>query len=86
MRTTIDLPDSLYREVKAQAALSGLTLKDLISRFVEAGLRREMPYPPGGERSLPPVIREATTGRVIPALSREAIRRIEVAEDESRYG
>ena len=35
MKTTIELPDDLYRRAKAQAALSGLRLKDLI----EEGLR-----------------------------------------------
>jgi hypothetical protein len=35
MKTTIELPDDLYRRAKAQAALSGRKLKDLI----EEGLR-----------------------------------------------
>ncbi len=35
MRTTIDLPDVLYREIKAKAALRGMKLKD----FVAAALR-----------------------------------------------
>ena len=40
MRTTIDLPEPLLRQVKARAALDGTTLKRLIRRFVEQGLRR----------------------------------------------
>ena len=35
MKTTIELPDDLYRRAKAEAALSGRKLKDL----VEAGLK-----------------------------------------------
>ncbi len=35
MRTTVDLPDDLYRQAKAQAALAGVHLRDL----VEEGLR-----------------------------------------------
>ena len=38
MRTTIDLPDSLYRTLKARAALEGLPMKDLVRRLVERGL------------------------------------------------
>jgi hypothetical protein len=38
MRTTIELPDELLRRVKARAALDGLTLKDLITRYVADGL------------------------------------------------
>ena len=40
MRTTIDLPEPLLRQVKARAALDGTTLKRLIRSFVEQGLRR----------------------------------------------
>jgi hypothetical protein len=39
MRTTLDLPDSVFRQLKARAALEGLTLKDLIARYVANGLR-----------------------------------------------
>jgi len=35
MRTTVDIPDELFRRAKSQAALQGRKLKDL----VEAGLR-----------------------------------------------
>jgi hypothetical protein len=35
MKTTVELPDELYRRAKAEAALSGRKLKDL----VEAGLK-----------------------------------------------
>ena len=39
MRTTLDLPDPLFREVKARAAQEGLKLKELIARYIQAGLR-----------------------------------------------
>ncbi len=45
MRTTLDLPDPLFREVKARAAQSGLKLKELLTRYIEAGLRAR-PLPP----------------------------------------
>jgi hypothetical protein len=38
MRTTIDLPDHLYRELKVLAARRGLALKDVLQEFVERGL------------------------------------------------
>lgn len=38
MRTTLDLPDALLRQLKAQAALDGTTLKSLIAELVERGL------------------------------------------------
>jgi hypothetical protein len=39
MRTTLDLPDELFREAKARAALEGVKLKDLMERFVRQGLQ-----------------------------------------------
>jgi hypothetical protein len=38
MRTTIDLPDPLFKEAKAAAALQGVTLRDV----VEQALRRQL--------------------------------------------
>ena len=35
MRTTIDMPDALYRKTKAIAALRGSSVKDLIVHAVE---------------------------------------------------
>ena len=35
MRTTIDLPDALFRRMKALAALRGSSMKDLIVRAIE---------------------------------------------------
>jgi len=35
MRTTVDIPDELYRKLKAKAALEGSTVKGIIVRLVE---------------------------------------------------
>lgn len=41
MRTTIDLPDPLFRELKAAAASRGMSLKTMIQRAVEAEIHLE---------------------------------------------
>jgi hypothetical protein len=41
MRTTVDIPDSVYRQLKAKAALRGCTVRELILRGVEAQLQDE---------------------------------------------
>ena len=38
MRTTIDLPDDLFRQAKARAASEGRKLKELFTDYVERGL------------------------------------------------
>jgi hypothetical protein len=39
MRTTVDIPDPLYRELKGKAASEGRSVKELILRGVEQELR-----------------------------------------------
>jgi len=69
MRTTIDLPDAVFRRMKAAAALEGTTIKDFLQRAVEHEL---------GARAKPkrrvklPLIR-STPGHSIRPLSREEL-------------
>jgi hypothetical protein len=90
MRTTIDLPDELFRQAKARAALDGLKLKELITRYVEQGLRQgsaaalpERPAEPPRQRSELPAPR-SFPGRQIPALCNAEIEAILVEEDARR--
>jgi len=39
MRTTVDIPDALYRELKTKAAREKRSVKELVLRSVEAELR-----------------------------------------------
>ncbi len=39
MRTTVDIPDPLYRELKSRAAREGCSVKELILRGVEGELQ-----------------------------------------------
>ena len=41
MRTTVDLPAPLFRQMKATAALRGISIKDLVSAAVESEIVRE---------------------------------------------
>lgn len=86
MRTTVDLPDDLYRALKVRAALSGVTLRELVRSYLERGLQQ----PPVTARSQgvcrpPPPVIVAPRGVPIPALSRAAARRLEEREDEARH-
>ena len=97
MRTTLDLPDETFRQLKAQAALSGLKLKELVTQLIERGLvdgastqpapmRGRPPLPVAGER-VPypiPIAREAD-GTVTPYLSNEQLYAILDEEDLAQY-
>lgn len=59
MKTTVELPDELARRVKAEAALRGRKLKDL----VEEGLRLVLETPGGrGGNVPPPTLRDLMEG------------------------
>jgi len=84
MRTTIDMPDSLYRTLKARAALGGIPLRELIQSLIEAGLRS---YVTGQStevkgRPAPPVIIPAM-GIPIKASSKQ-LKLVDDAEDLAR--
>jgi hypothetical protein len=54
MKTTVELSDELFRKVKAEAALRGRKLKDL----VEEGLRLVLETPPGGGEQARPSLHD----------------------------
>ena len=41
MRTTVDIPDNKYRELKSRAATQGTSVKELVLRGVEVVLAEE---------------------------------------------
>jgi plasmid stability protein len=55
MRTTVDLPDELYRRAKAQAALRGRKLKDLIEEALRQVLEAPETKPPAKPAPAPSV-------------------------------
>ena len=55
MRTTLDLPDETFRQLKTEAALCGAKLKDLITEFIEKGLAARAAGQPLTARSRSPL-------------------------------
>ena len=52
MRTTIDIPDELFRRAKAEAAMRGLEFEDLVTQ----GLQRELASSDVPEPAAPPPV------------------------------
>jgi hypothetical protein len=44
MRTTLELPDSLFKHLKTRAAMEGSTLRDLVVQLVERGLQTSVAF------------------------------------------
>jgi hypothetical protein len=58
MRTTVELPDPLFRELKIRAAFEGRSLKSLMRELLERRLRQPVTHdaPETRTRSAPPSI------------------------------
>jgi hypothetical protein len=62
MRTTVDIPDPVYREMKVCAASEGTTIKEIILEAVAARLRTGRAPAKHEVRSRFPVIRSKNPG------------------------
>jgi len=65
MRTTIDLPDLLARELRAEGARGGIFLKNMIGDAVEAEIRK--PEGRSGKRIKFPVLPSGEPGALFAA-------------------
>jgi hypothetical protein len=86
MRTTIDIPDELFREAKMRAIQDGLKLKELLRRYVEQGLMMEATThtpAPKRIRSELPVI-HIVSGQTLPDLANAEINQLMDEEDSER--
>lgn len=62
MRTTLDIPDTLYRELKTRAAREGTSVKELILRSVTINLGSEVPAAKGPRKGKYPVLHSKHPG------------------------
>jgi hypothetical protein len=89
MRTTLDLPDPLFREAKIRAIQQGVKLKDLINRYIEAGLRGpSLPPAAPGPRPRSPIpvaIPKSTDSPTTPILTNAELNAILEEEEMAEY-
>lgn len=88
MRTTLDLPDPLFKEVKTRAVQQGVKLKDLIACYIEAGLRGQIATArsASGNRSPLPVAIPRQPGAVPhPAMTNAELQALLDEEDLAGY-
>lgn len=87
MRTTLDLPDETFRQLKAQAALNGLKLKELVTQLIQRGLAAGVTAPMAEQPSgSPPVAIERVEGSPLtPALTNEQLYAILEDQDLAQH-
>lgn len=83
MRTTLDLPDPLLREVKARAAMEGIKLKEYFARLVEAALQRPSFAASEPKRSPAPVFKRKVA-KPMPVLSNAQLNALMDEQDTAK--
>jgi hypothetical protein len=82
MRTTIELPDSLFRSVKLKATEQGLTLKEFVVRGMEQALASGQA---DGRRMTRPPVAKRVRGKSIPARSNRGLAELLEASGEGKF-
>jgi hypothetical protein len=81
LRTTIDLPEPLFRSLKLLTLQKGVSLKTFITQALEAAL--QAPAGEGTRMEKPPI----TRGKgVIPILTKQTLAELLETEDETKAG
>ncbi|MEO7453242.1 MAG: hypothetical protein ABIV13_00585 [Fimbriimonadales bacterium] len=83
MRTTIDLPDELFRKVKSAAALKGQSLRQFVEAALAGVISDEESGDYGHDRPFPVSI--APKGRKIKSFTNAEIDEIFLREDMEKY-
>ena len=73
MKTTLDIPDALYRQAKVRAALENRKIKDLVSDGLRLVLGLKPESRPGRPRRLSKAPVTIRKGHTIPALTNDAM-------------
>ncbi len=81
MRTTIDLPEPLYKSLKLLTLQQRISLKAFIKQALETAL--QAPVTTGTTMEKPPISRSKG---VIPGLSKQASTELLAIEDEAKAG
>lgn len=87
MRTTLDLPDETFRQLKSQAALRGLKLKELVTLLIQRGLAAGVATTaPAQALGPPPIAIKRVPGTPLtPALSNEQLYALLNDQDLAQY-
>jgi hypothetical protein len=85
MKTTLEIPDPLFKQVKAKAAVEGLKLKDLVTSALSAYLAEPRASRKSQAKPCPfPIIRGRGKWKM-PDLTPEFLSKLEQEEDLERY-
>jgi hypothetical protein len=85
MKTTVEIPNPLFKRIKAQAAMEGLKLKDVVATALSAYLTRPRPSAKREARPCPFPLVRGKVGAMMRQMNNESIAELEEQEDFERH-
>ena len=85
MKTTLEIPDPLFRQVKARAAMEGVKLKDLVASALSAYLTKPGADAEGQAKPCPFPLVRGKGGPLLKQTSNQTIARLEEEDDTKRH-
>ena len=85
MKTTLEIPDPLFKQMKSRAAMDGLKLKELVASALSAYLAK--PEPSANQEIKPcpfPLVR-GKGGPLMKRMSKETVAKLEEEDDIERH-
>ena len=83
VKTTLEIPDPLFKELKAKAALDGLKLKDVVASALSNYL--SSPKPPRKPAACPFPLVRGKGGPLLKQMSAKTVARLEEEEELERH-
>lgn len=85
MKTTLEIPDFLFKQVKARAALEGLKLKEIVASALSTYLSEPKGEKPAQPGHCPFPLVRGKGGSLLTRMDNETIARLEEEGDLERY-
>ncbi len=86
MKTTLEIPDRLFKRVKAKAALEGVKMKDVVANALTGYLAESRPRGSGKAEPCPFPLIQGEGGPLLAQMDNETVARLEAEDDLARYG
>jgi hypothetical protein len=85
MKSTVEIPNPLFRRIKVHAAMEGLKLKEVVAFALSAYLTQPRPPSKNGTRPCPFPLVRGKTGRLMKEMCNEMIAQLQEKEDIERH-
>jgi hypothetical protein len=85
VKTTLEIPDGLFKELKAKAAMQGLKMKDVVASALRSYLTQLPMHPKRGLPKCPFPLVRGPGGPLLKKMNKETIAKLEEEEDLERY-